>query len=110
MEKLRIYQTALDLIVEIYKLIKENKNLARDWSLCDQIKRAAVSVLANIAEGYLRSHKQFKNYLQISSGSANEVVAHLQVIFRVYNIPTDVLQDKYRVLARQIGAFSKTLN
>ncbi|HTK03301.1 MAG TPA: four helix bundle protein [Alphaproteobacteria bacterium] len=109
MEKLRIYQTALDLIKDIYFLIRKNKSLSSDWSLCDQIKRASVSVLANIAEGYLRSHKQFRNYLQISSGSANEVVAHLQVISKVYEIPTEDLQESYRILARQIGAFSSKL-
>jgi len=110
MERLRIYQTALNLIAEIYSLIRKNKNLASDWSLCDQIKRAGVSVLANIAEGYLRSPKQFKNYLQIASGSANEVVAHLQVISKVYKISTEELQESYRILARQIGAFSKKLS
>lgn len=109
MEKLRIYQTALNLVLEVYKLIGQNTKLAKDWSLCDQIKRASVSVVANIAEGYLRSKKQFKNYLQIASGSANEVVAHLQVITKVYGNNTDKLQESYKVLARQIGAFSKTL-
>ncbi len=109
MEKLRIYQTALKLIAEIYSLIKNNPILAKDWSLCDQLKRAGVSVLSNIAEGYLRSTKQFKNFLQIASGSANEIVAQLQVISLVYEIQTSELQESYRILARQIGAFSKTL-
>lgn len=109
MERLRIYQTALDLILEVYKIIEVNKDLAKDWSLCDQIKRASVSVISNIAEGYLRSTKQFKNYLQIASGSANEVVAQLQVVSKIYNIRTDNLQESYKILARQIGAFSKKL-
>lgn len=109
MEKLRIYQTGLGLVLEVYRLIQRNDKLAKDWSLCDQIKRASVSVVANIAEGYLRSKKQFKNYLQIASGSANEVIAHLQVITKVYGIKTDSVQEPYRVLARQIGAFSKKL-
>lgn len=109
MEKLKIYQTALNLIAQIYILIKSNKSLDSDWSLCDQIKRAAVSVLANIAEGYLRPKKQFKNYLRIASGSANEVVAHLQVISKVYGTSTNDLQESYRILARQIGAFSRNL-
>ncbi len=108
-EKLRIYQQALELVTQIYKLAKVNNDLARDYSLNDQFKRAAVSVVANIAEGYLRTPKQFKSYLQIASGSANEVIALLQVIEQVYGIETESLQFSYRSLARQITAFSRKL-
>lgn len=109
MEKLRIYQKALELILKIYKLIRDNPSLAKDFSLNDQLKRAAVSILANIAEGYYRSKKQFQNYLKISSGSSNEIVALLQVIALVYSIETMDLQDEYKLLGKQINAFSKTL-
>ena len=110
MEKLRIYQKALELIGKIYKLIRNNPQLTRDFSLNDQLKRAAVSILANIAEGYCRSTKQFQNYLQISSGSANETVSILQVIMLVYSIETSTLQEEFRVLGKQINSFSKTLH
>jgi four helix bundle protein len=110
MEKLRIYQLALKLIAETYFLIRKNVNLHKDYSLCDQLKRAAVSVVANIAEGYLRTKKQFKNYLKIASGSTNEVVALLQIISVVYKIDTSNLQELYRSLGRQIISFCKTLN
>lgn len=108
MEKLRIYQTGLLLVKEIYTLTK-NPKLAKDYSLCDQLRRASISVIANISEGYLRSHKHFKNYLSISSGSANETVALLQVVELVYEIPTNNLQQDFQLLARQIGSFSKKL-
>ena len=77
MKKLIIYQQSLKLIAQIYLLIRSNKQLQRDFSLCDQIKRASVSILTNIAEGYHRHVKQWRNYLKIASGSANEVVALL---------------------------------
>ena len=64
-KNLRIYLKAVELVRKIYDLVKENQNLSRDFSLCDQIKRASVSVPANISEGYARSKKQFKNYLEI---------------------------------------------
>jgi len=108
MEKLRIYQDSLELIKQIYVLINANEKLRKDYSLCDQIRRAVISILSNIAEGYMRSSKQYKNYLKISSGSANEVVAQLQIISTVYEIDTKVLQDSFRVLGRKINAFSKT--
>jgi len=108
-EKLQIYQKSLDLVTDIYKLIRINSSLSKDWSLCDQIKRASVSVSANISEGYLRTKKHYKNYLAIASGSANEVATLLIIINRVYDIDTVLLQDNYKVLARQIGSFSSKI-
>lgn len=109
MDKLIIYNKALSLVVEVYKLIRNSPQLAKDFSLCDQLKRACVSVCVNIAEGYGRSTKLFKNYLQISSGSANEVVALLQIVQALYNINTHHLQEEYKYLGKQINAFSKKL-
>lgn len=91
LEKLRIYQSSLDLIDQIYTLIKNNKKLASDWSLCDQIKRASISIAANISEGYLRSKKQYRHFLTIATGSTNEVITLLQIITRVYHIKTNDL-------------------
>lgn len=103
---LRIYQKSLSLVKEIYLLINDNYKLSKDYSLCDQIKRASVSVPANISEGFFRSKKSTKNYLEISSGSANEVITHLKVIFLVFEINTDELQEKYTILSKQINSFS----
>jgi hypothetical protein len=64
---LRIYEDSLQLVKEIYDLIRTSKNLNNDYSLCDQIKRAAVSVASNISEGYYRTQKLTKNYLSIAS-------------------------------------------
>lgn len=109
MEKLRIYQDSLKLVAKVYLLIKSNPKLAKDFSLNDQLKRAAISVVANIAEGYKRTKKQYKNYLQIASGSCNEVVALLQVVDLVYKVDTKSLQDSFKVLGKRINAFYKVL-
>lgn len=103
---LRIYQKALALVKKVYDLIKENSKLGRDYSLCDQIKRASVSVPANISEGFFRSRKQTKNYLEIASGSTNEVVTILKIINLVYEAKTDNLQEEYVILGKQINSFS----
>lgn len=107
-KNLKIYLKALELVVEVYRLIKNNSNLAKDFSLCDQLKRAAISIVANIAEGYARSKKQFKNYLEIAKGSANEIISLLIIIQLVYEINTTKLQEKYDYLARQITSFSNS--
>ena len=107
-EKLRIYNTALILVKEIYSLINSNVILRKDFSLNDQLKRATISVVLNIAEGNGRSKKLFQNYLKIAVGSTNETIACLQIINTVYLINTTQLQHKYTILAKQITAFSNT--
>ncbi|PIW73278.1 four helix bundle protein [Candidatus Roizmanbacteria bacterium CG_4_8_14_3_um_filter_34_9] len=107
-KNLRIYLKALELVGKIYKLVKENQTLYRDFSLCDQLKRASVSVPANISEGYARSNKQFKNYLEIAKGSDNEVITLLDIVKLVYNVDTNSLQNEYDILARQITSFSNS--
>ena len=109
MEKLEIYKKSLYLTKLIYLLIKNNSLLSKDFSLCDQIKRAAVSVGANIAEGYCRTRKQFINYLNIASGSTNEIVHLLKIIQLVYNIDTTELQREYAYLGKQIISLSKKI-
>lgn len=78
-EDLHIYQRARELANAIYSITKGN-NFARDFGLVDQIRRAAVSVLSNIAEGFERGSKtEFIQFLYIAKGSCGEVRAQLQI-------------------------------
>lgn len=104
--KLKIYGKSLDLVTKIYELIRSNVNLYKDYALSDQMKRAAVSIPDNIAEGYCRSRKQFKNSLNIASGSTNEIITLLEIVYRVYNIETHSLKEEYLYLGKQINSFS----
>jgi four helix bundle protein len=64
---------ARDLAVEIYRVTGAGA-FGRDWGLRDQIRRAAVSVMSNIAEGFDRySRPEFRQFLSIAHGSAAEV-------------------------------------
>ncbi len=47
------------------------------YRLADQMQRAAVSVLSNVAEGWRRSHKEWKNFMRIAFGSAGELESQL---------------------------------
>ena len=108
MQKLIIYQKSKELLKEIYKLIFSTK-IKNDYGLSDQLKRAALSVVLNIAEGYGRGPKHFRNYLLISNGSVNETIACLEVIEDIYSIPTKTYITKYEYLGRQISVFSSKL-
>ncbi len=107
-ENLIIYKKSLNLIKSIYLLVNKNQVLKNDFSLADQLKRAAISVATNISEGYGRSKKYFKNFLGIASGSANETITLLQIIELVYNINTKEIQKDYQLLAKQISSLSKS--
>jgi len=94
LEDIRVYKISLELVKEIYAMVKKPR-LNRDFSLVNQIKRAAVSITANIAEGYGRNTKKdFAQFLSIALGSANEVAAFLDIIAKVYpRIKTDKTRE-----------------
>ena len=78
-EDIKAWQLARDLAKEVYS-IGEGGSSFRDFSFKDQIRRSAVSTMANIAEGFERfSDKEFAQFLNIARGSAGEVRSHLYV-------------------------------
>lgn len=82
-KKLIVWQEAKKLVVLIYKLT-EILPRSEDYGLKSQMRRAAVSVLANMAEGWLRrSSKDKLHYLEISEGSLLELETEAEVAFEV---------------------------
>jgi four helix bundle protein len=78
-EDLHIHQRARELTNAVYTITR-GKDFARDFGLVDQILRAAVSILSNIAEGFERGSKtEFIQFLYIAKGSCGEVRAQLQI-------------------------------
>ena len=73
-EDLICWQKSRLLVREVYKALKD----CRDFGFKDQIQRAAISILSNIAEGFERgTQAELLNYLYIAKGSAGEVRAQL---------------------------------
>ncbi len=78
-EELHIYQRARELTNAIYEQTR-TPDFASDRGLVDQIRRAGVSILSNIAEGFERgSTTEFIQYLYVAKGSCGEVRAQLQI-------------------------------
>lgn len=74
---LKVWQKAYELALEIYKATKRFPK-AELYGLINQLQRAAVSVSANIAEGYERQHrKEYIQFLMIAKGSLGEVETYL---------------------------------
>ena len=78
-EKLDVWQRSITLASTIYRVTKQFPDNER-FGLTNQLRRAACSISANIAEGSGRqSNKDFQRFLNIAYGSLLEVVSHLHI-------------------------------
>ena len=106
-EDLPVWKEAKDLAVQIYKITREEK-FKRDYGLSEQIRRAAVSVSSNIAEGFERSsRKEFIRSLYIAKGSVSEVRSQVFLSKELGYLDgyfSRELLEQTRSLSRQIGA------
>ncbi|MGQ0695880.1 MAG: four helix bundle protein [Nitrospiraceae bacterium] len=92
-EDIKAWQTARDLISAVYRVSGKGK-FGKDFGLRDQIRRASVSIMSNIAEGFERcSDKEFHRFLYIVKGSAGEVRSHLFVALDLGYVTTDEFHD-----------------
>ncbi len=111
-ESINAWQVARELTKLIYDLSNQG-GFSRDFGLRDQIRRAAVSAMSNIAEGYASGPKGiFIRYLRIAKGSTGEVQSQLYVALDQAYINSekfDVVMDKARKLAAQLSNFIKYL-
>src|SRR5688572_30296581 len=78
-EGLEVWQHARKLVKEIYG-VSNRGPFSKDFGLRDQLRRASISILSNIAEGFERSgNKEFAHFLFMAKGSAGELRAQLYV-------------------------------
>ena len=111
-EDAEIWQAARMLVKAVYQATTQGA-FARDFGLRDQIQRAAVSVMSNIAEGFERgSNREFRQFLFVAKASAGEVRSLLYVAHDLGYIdpPTfESLTKQAGSLGRQAAGFIKYL-
>ena len=110
-EKLNIYQEALKLIDIIYFLSKRFPK-EEIFGLTNQLRRAAVSIALNIAEGSSRTRKDFAHFLDLSKGSCFECVAVLMICKNqklINESQYNNLYEQINKIARMISKFQISL-
>jgi four helix bundle protein len=111
-EDLAVWQEARQLVAAVYQSTKQRAFQA-DFGLRDQIRRAAVSTMSNIAEGFERgSRKEFIQFLNIAKGSNGEVRSQLQAALDqkyISDAEFIVLRDSAILLSKKLSAFIRYL-
>jgi four helix bundle protein len=105
-EDLEVWKEARRLTQRIYQLTK-NENFSKDFALRDQIRRAAVSVMSNIAEGFERGgNQEFVQFLYVAKASCGEVRSQVYVALDqsyVAGAEVDELTNSFKRLSSMIS-------
>ena len=103
---LRVYQQSKTFVVFIYDLLKIFPK-EENYALCDQLRRAAISIPSNIAEGMGRtSIKEQIHFIEISYGSLNEVMCQLELaqeLQYISKVQLEQIEQYYRDIIAAVG-------
>ena len=111
-QDLLVWQKAMELVAEIYRLVKllPKEEL---YALSDQMRRAAVSIPSNIAEGQARnSTKEFINFLSMAKGSNAELQTQCLICKQLLYIPESELKTALALsdeVGKMLNGLIKTL-
>jgi four helix bundle protein len=105
-EETEVWKESRDLVKIIYQLTRKGA-FGKDYGLTDQIRRAGVSVMSNIAEGFERgTNGEFMHFLFMAKGSAGEVRSQLYVAFDQGYLSDAELErshEQCRIVSSQLG-------
>src|SRR5688572_8910440 len=108
-ERLRVWHEARRLVRQVY-LVTGESAFSKDFSFRDQIRRASLSVMSNIAEGYERGgRKEFLHFLLIARASAAEVRSQLYAAEDIGYLTSQAaarLREEAALLSRQIAVLA----
>jgi len=111
-EDLLVWQKGMEIVKQVY-LISRQGELSRDFALRDQLRRAAISIPTNIAEGFERpSRKEYVNFLNFAKGSTGEVRSLLNLVIELgYLEPSkhEELRNAVMELSRYLSNQIKSL-
>ena len=104
--ELEVWKKSKKLVINIYKMTSFLP-MKDKYSLADQIRRAAISIPSNIAEGQQRySIKEFIRFTSISKGSVAELITQLEIVSELYPELEEhvmILLTEYNLLGRKLN-------
>jgi four helix bundle protein len=108
-EDLNVWKQARLLTQDVYRLTKTEK-FSRDFGLRDQIQRAAISVMSNIAEGFERGgNQEFTQFLYVAKASCGEVRSQLYVALDQGYVTHDEAEKLRQSFKRLSGMISNLI-
>lgn len=111
-EQSPVWNEARKLALAVYRLTREG-DFEKDWALRDQVRRAVISILSNIAEGSERgSPKEFIHFLNIAAGSCAELKAQLWLAKDIGYLDADRFQKAIQTIesiTRQIRGLQRSM-
>lgn len=111
-EDIKVWIDARKLVAEVYKLTLNDK-FRKDFGLKEQIQRAAVSILSNIAEGFEHhNNREFIRFLTYAKGSAGELRAQLYIAVDIEYISESEFKKVFEnvlQISQQLSNFIKYL-
>jgi four helix bundle protein len=97
--ELIVWRKSIILVIKIYKLTGKFPK-SETYSLSSQMRRAAVAIPSNIAEGYIRSHtKEYAQFINIAFSSGAELETQLEISKELGYITTDEYSDALSLLS-----------
>ena len=110
--KLNVYQCSIALVKEIYTLLQTYPQYEQ-YSICDQMRRAAVSIPSNIAEGTSKnSPKEQFHFLEIAYGSLMELMCQIEISFDLSYISKEQfesLEESVFTIYKMLSSMQATL-
>ena len=104
---LSVFQDAKELVLRVYQMLQQYPK-EEQYALCDQIRRAAISITSNIAEGMSRySEKEKVHFLEIAYASMMEVESQLDISVDLGYITANQFaetEEKINIIGKQLSA------
>ena len=111
-KKLNLWSDAVDLAQQIYK-VTERFPSNEQFGLTSQVRRAAVSIPSNLAEGVVRqTKKEFLNFLHIAKGSLSELDTQLEIARRLEYLDQarwEALDERFEQIDRMLSGLVRSL-
>ena len=105
-QDLDVWQRSINVAVQIYEITKQFPT-SEQYGLTNQMRRAAVSIASNIAEGHARTRREYAHFLNISRGSLAELETQMEISKRIgflNDIDFETLVDELRIIGRQLNS------